>query len=574
METRKRFNIKSLVIVLIFIIGFYLRICHVNHGAHYIFNHDGQHFIEQALRYGKGTLKPLGLLLHGPFLSYVLFFEYVFYFLVNFLIGKMANSADLIKEYILNPSLFFMLGGLTIAFFSMGILFLTYFICRKFFNRKTGLIAVFFTSVSFYMVYVSHCIKEDIVAGFFILLSFYFALKALSKSQHFLRLLYISALFIGVAISVKYYSFIGFFIIILVLAIKIKKEEIKPAIFLKFFLKCIFITVGIFLILNPYSLICFKEFIGGLTAMGKYHSTVSLDLYDRPSWLLYFLFLKEGIGAPIFYLYLSSLVLIFSNRKILLCNIYPIFLYVFLSFFKCAKPFYLPSVIPFVLISSAFLMASLLEFFIKKKRVLYIATFFVTILFSLSTLVVSWKFCSLLNKDDTRKLSKKWVESNIKEDSSILIEGAYTFNIIGSPQLIDNIATLERESNEIKKLGGSGFLWGYKMKYATLQKNPAYNLYKVTMISQEDIKKYKTEYIIFNSYNRPPVCSQINGEKDYLKGRYICIKKILPDVNIEFFPSFESLYNNAFKGIDKINFKSLSTLKSYGPVIEIYKRIE
>ncbi|MBU1853748.1 MAG: glycosyltransferase family 39 protein, partial [Candidatus Omnitrophica bacterium] len=455
---RRYLKWENFILTGIFAVGFYLGICNIDHGFPYIYNHDGLNFIEQALRYGKGTLETFGFV-HGSFLSYVLFFEYAIYFLINLLIGKMTQPVDLLKEYILNPSLFYMIGRLTVVFFSMGSLFLVYTVCRKFFSEKTGLVAVLFTCTSFYVVFLSHCIKGDIVAGFFILYSFYFVLKALEDRGRF-KSLYISALLIGIAISVKYYSFIGIFLILSILLFKVKDGEISFRIFLKLFLQSIFIIVFTFLILNPYVLIDFKTFMNQIFGM-KGSLSIAYGLYRRSSWCWSaLLFLKEGTGPLIFYLYLLSLFTIFSKRRILLCNLYPISLYAFLCFFKGAAPNFLVSTIPFITISTAFLMVRVINYFVKNKNLYHAAIFFTAILFSLSNLIVSWKYCKLLEGEDTRAIAKRWIESNIKSNSSILVEGAYTFNITaGGPPLRENVHTLKKELDEIKKTGASCFLW-------------------------------------------------------------------------------------------------------------------
>ncbi|MBU1061152.1 MAG: glycosyltransferase family 39 protein [Candidatus Omnitrophica bacterium] len=556
----------------IFAIGFYLGICNIDHGLPYIYNHDGLNFVEQALRYGKGTLEPFGFV-HGSFLSYILFFEYAIYFLINLIIGRMIQPIDLLQEYILNPTLFFMIGRLTVVFFSMGNLFLVYVIGRKFFSGKTGLVAALFTCVSFYAVFLSHSIKGDIIAGFFILCSFYFVLKALEDRGHF-KSLYISALLIGIAISVKYYSFIGIFLILSMLLFKVKDGEISFRIFLKLFLQSIFIVVFIFLILNPYVLIDFKTFINQMFDLKGTHS-IAYDSYSRSSWYWSaLLFLKEGVGPLIFYLYLLSLFAIFSKRRILLCNLYPIPLYAFLCFFKGALPNFLVSTIPFIAISAAFLMVGVINYFVKNKNLYHAVIFFTAILFSLSSLIVSWKYCKLLEGEDTRTIAKRWIESNIKSNSSILVEGAYTFNITaGGPPLRENVYTLKKELDEIKKTGASGFLWENKLKFVALQEAPAYELYKTVVIFPENIERYDPEYVVLSDYCKPGARLQSNITKEYLKKReYVRIKKILPDVYINFFPSFESLYFDAFKTIDKIDFMSLDTLNSYGPAIEIYEK--
>ena len=609
MEIKKYFNIKSLLIVLIFIIGFYLRICHIAHGTHYIFNHDGQNFIEQALRCGKGALKPLGML-HGPFLPYILFFEYGLYFLINLLIGKMSCPTDLLKEYVIDPSKFFMIGGLTIVFFSIGVMFLVNFICKKYFNEKIALCATLFTAVSFYMVYLAHVIKEDILVGFFILYSYYFALKALNTIR-WSRPFYISALFVGLAVSVKYYAFIGVFIILAALIFKLKDREITVGRFFGIFFKSAVIITSIFVILNPYAIINFKGFINGLTGLGNVFFKSS-DLYNRQPLLLYSIFSIEGIGWPVFLLYLSSFFFIFSNRNILLCNVFPIFLYLFFSFFKRVMPYFLVSAFPFILISSAFSLVKLSELFVKNgaclglspgflgrntashrgarnlgtrhrgepaigfcggrmyKKVCAGFIFVIAILCASVTFVVSWKFCRVLNAEDTRIIAKRWVESNIKEDSKILIEGSYTFNIISTPQLRENMNTLELELRAIKESGGSGFLWTYKKECFNMQKGVAYELYKTIVISLDDIKRYAPEYVILTSYQSSSISARVNN---YLQGEYELVKNIPSDVSTYCFPSFESLSNGIFERLNSLNLKSLNGIRYYGPAIEIYKKI-
>lgn len=570
---KRYLNGRMIILAGILLLGFYFGACNVNHGLPYPYENDGLNHVQQALRYGRGTLRPFGFM-HGPLIDYVLFFEYGVYFLVNLFIGRMAQPVDLLKEYILDPSMFFILGRLTVVLFSVGCLFLIYLICRRFIDEKTGLISALFTSVSFSMAYMAHSIKTDITVGFFILCSFYFALKALEYKHHF-RPLYISALLIGLAITAKYYGVFGIFIIFAVLIIKIKNKEITLPIFLKLLLSCVFITASIHLILNPYLLMEFKRFIAQIFILKTGYHTVTFGLYDKPSSWQYLLFLKQAVGWPIFYLYLLSLLFIFFNRNILLCNVYPIFLYIFLSFFKRVSPWYISAIVPFVSISSAFLLMKAADFFFKKKKLHALIVFSIAVLFSLPSFITSLKYCMLLGCRDTRTLTKEWVESNIGKDSRILIESAYDFNIAaGCPPLRENVNTLKRELDEIQKKGGSGFMWEYKIKYVDIPKSPTYELYKTVTVTKEQVEKYKPEYIILDNYSEPSNLLEYDIKKGYLnlEKNYVCVKKIMPDIYIKFFPSFDSLSLGAFEVINKIDLKSLNAIYSYGPVIEIYKR--
>lgn len=573
MKINKYLNSENLILVFIFALGFYLRICNINHGLPYIYNHDGQNIVEQALRYGRGILRPFGFT-HGSFFPYILFIEYIVYFLLSVIFAKMSHPLDLLRQYILDPSLFFILARLTVVFFSMGILFIIYKVCKEFFDKKTGLFAVLFTSVSFYMVYMSHLVKEDIVVTFFILSSFYFLLKAL-KYKPYLMPLYISSLLIGIAISVKYYASIGLSFIFLGLFFKMRHEEMSIIRFLKISFICLALAMGTFLFFNPYVLIDYNKFIYDMLVLKGVYS-VSYGLSSSLSWLwLFIVFLKEGIGIYILCLFTASLFFIFFNRNMLLCNIYPLMLYIFLCIFKGTMPYFLVSVIPFVSISSAFLISSLSSFLMSKKEYRFYkgAVIFTAIAFSLPSFIVSWKYCRLLDGEDTRLLAKRWIEKNIERDSSIIIDGAFTFNITGGgPPLLENMHTLKRELEEINRMGGSGFLWKNKIRYINARKAPSYELYKTMGISPEDIKRYNPEYVILSDYYKPSGHSLSVLTKDYLKQNYINIKKIRPDIYINFFPSFESLYFDAFKTIDKINFMSLDRLNSYGPAIEIYEK--
>jgi hypothetical protein len=211
--------------------------------------------------------------------------------------------------------------------------------------------------------------------------------------------------------------------------------------------------------------------------------------------------------------------------------------------------------------------------FVTKKRNMYNGLiFFLAIMFCLSTLIVSWKYCRLLAGKDTRIAAKDWIENNIERDRSIMVEGAYTFNIsMGGPPLKEDIVTLNRELDEIKRIGGSGFFWKNKIRYVDIYKGPAYNIYKFPVIVAEAVEGHRPDYVVLSNYYRPWVLSDVKDIRDYLDGRYVCIKKIMPDVYINFFPSFEALYYDAFARIDKLDMASLGKNINYGPVIEIYE---
>jgi len=110
-----------------------------------------------------------------------------------------------------------------------------------------------------------------------------------------------------------------------------------------------------------------------------------------------------------------------------------------------------------------------------------------------------------------------------------------------------------------------------QIKYSNVEANVAYELYKTTVTTREDIIKYNPEYVIFSNYYKPGALEQSNIAKDYLKKKYVCIKKIKPDTYINFFPCFDSLFFNTFETINKVNIRSRNMPFSYGPVIEIYK---
>ena len=154
--------------------------------------------------------------------------------------------------YLRDPSFFSVIARLVVIIFSLGTLHLTYLIAKKLFNGKTGIFAALFLSFSTVHYMMSTTGLADMVAAFFLLLSFYSLLKYYFRSNALkgMKYFYLSAFFLGLAMAAKLTVVPGIFCFSIIYFLKEKKWNM--AIIKRLFLGFLFILLGFF-IAEPYT---------------------------------------------------------------------------------------------------------------------------------------------------------------------------------------------------------------------------------------------------------------------------------------------------------------------------------
>jgi 4-amino-4-deoxy-L-arabinose transferase-like glycosyltransferase len=137
---------------------------------------------------------------------------------------------------------------------------MTFFVTRRLFSTKAGLIASFLVAINYRQVLNSHLGLPDIYNSFYLLLSFWFTLNVFERPTN--RNYFWSAIFAGISFSTKYqfFAFTPLLIVHLVNAFKEKNYKDKIRFLFKPMAIMIPVIIAIlFVVLDPYHLIKLNE---------------------------------------------------------------------------------------------------------------------------------------------------------------------------------------------------------------------------------------------------------------------------------------------------------------------------
>ncbi|MCL5986679.1 MAG: glycosyltransferase family 39 protein [Actinobacteria bacterium] len=335
-----------------------------------------------------------------------------------------------------NAYTFFVVSRFSTAFFGALIPVVGYFLARRLFSLRAGILASVLTSFDFLLVKDSHYVYPDTIMALFIVLGCLFAVRYFDEKKTFDILL--ASFFAGLSVAIKYN---GFFIFLPILLALILKTDWKAGFgkILRFFLiliACLAIFLGIFVFSNPLIVTDFKTFIeefwnvshmyaGGM--LGKtgpfgYHlfayrwtSTyeplnVNTLIYDMNTVALIF-----GFVMAIYSFFARKI-------KVVLVSSFTILYYLFIDLQKIKETRQVIILVPLLIV----LCSGLVFDVAGNKRKLKTALLSILIISSLFTLSRSIYLDFLLNQKDSRIYAAEWIRENIPAGSKIILYGSYT----------------------------------------------------------------------------------------------------------------------------------------------------
>ena len=504
---------RTVWIVAIGLLAFYLRVDAVNFGLPYLYHADEPILVNRALSYATGDLNPHYFKLPS-FVSYVLFFCYGLYFLISLALGHISSVADFQNLFLSDPSSFYLLGRLvfgTVLGTASVVAF--YFLIRRFFTPALAVAASFLFATNFLHIRNSHYLYLDVPLLFVIVLSFFPILNLLSRQKK--SDYYLFGLLLGLAVSVKYN---GFFIVVPFLyAHAVSSGKDPRRLFCPEIFGAAILSLFVFFALNPFAILDFKTFIRDLTSMHEFEGFQGWSHHLSYS-------LNHAMGLPALGLGLIGMLanIFRPERKKFAFVVFVLTYYVVLVHFSEQHARYVFPLIPFVLFFAGDILAAVTAG-LKKIGGAVLAVAALTV--AAPSLVKAHLCDKLLENEDVRTSALIWTEQNIPAGSRIALDSSFFM-----PRLKPAVDQLIQKEQEAIARGQEANVTRIKWMLRDAQTNPQtrYQLYFLN-------KKSDTEFL----FGRPVLPYDVEALKQ-AGIEYVFVVRLNPEHMKSFYTQLDS----------------------------------
>ncbi len=405
--------------------AFFFRVYGIKFGLPYIYHPDELSIVDRSLTMLRtGDFSPHwftwpSLYFYVQALVYALRSLYLSFKGISVAYTGIAASTELAGFYLWGRFATVLLGTATVA--------LTFWVGKKVFNKKVGLLGALFLAFSLEHVEYSHYITTDVPVAFFALITVLFALLILEKGDT--KYYILGGLLAGLTAATKYQAVLVFSCIFFAGLMRLLAGE-------KEYRKILYSIIALgggFLIGMPYAIIEASTFLSDIGGILEHYGGGHLSAQGTANWWYYLVyFYREGMGKGILILSICGLIFIAikSNQKRFLCLIFVILLFTRIYSAKVRFARNLMPLLPFFSLFAAFFLSYWLDWwgkrdFVKKRKFLQIPVSVVLIgglLFTPTTMVWNWTYKKAHNEINPRTLAKEWVESHIPAGTAIATE--------------------------------------------------------------------------------------------------------------------------------------------------------
>lgn len=475
---------------LIVLVAGALRIPAIPHDLPALYTHDEVSTVETALRFGTGSLRPYSFG-HGPLMSYVMAGLYGAYYAGLRLTGSLSRPDEFILRYLADPTPFYLLHrGLTVAL-SLGVVVLVSMVGRRLFSPRVGLIAALFTAFVNVLFVLSVAGREDLLYLFLVLLGVYASIP-IYEGRGTARAWIASGACMGLATSAKYFGVFGLLFPLLALGREVRRVSGAAGILGGF--------LGGLLLGMPVAILDFGRFVGDVLTLGTQTSGATYGVSTMAGLTYSTVHLMSSVGLPLQLLAALGAVLLFLRaRRVAVYLLTPCLAFLTALSTRSGNQahYYVAFVVPFLCLSAAWAVEGLGG---TTRRAQVFGGVLVTLVL-LPNLTADLRYLRYLWMPDTREAARVWIERNVLPGASILIETRATdFGIRQGPPLQESVETLRRELEEIRRRGGSGRLWEYRIARALLDGAALrYELVKAHTVRPEMVEAAASEFLVLSS---------------------------------------------------------------------------
>ncbi len=411
-----KFRKEILVLLVLVLIGAYLRFFGLNWGLPYYLNGDEAQLVAATARLQ--TNWDPGFYHWGTLTLFMLgFFAKLASFFVNLSVKSLENVTFI---FTLARSISATLGVLTIP--------LIFLVGRKLYNERVGLLAAALITFTVLLIQLSHFYMAEGSFVFFSLLAFYFIIDIYKKGDN--RSYYLAAFFLAIAAAAKYTAtlLLSVFLVAHLLRDKNYKSLLSKRVYLS---AAIYIVT--FLILTPYLIVNFQGFYKDLSfdssiISGAHKISFTLPFEGSLPYIYHITdTLRWALGLPLELLALLGIAYAFRKRDpsdiLLLTAALVYFLVIGAQFSKFIR--YIAVILPFFVLLGSRVLTSLYENWTGYRQK-FIAGLGAIVL--LSSVFYSFAFLNIYAQPDSRVAAIDWINTNIPQSSVVASDSEMPFN--------------------------------------------------------------------------------------------------------------------------------------------------
>jgi hypothetical protein len=472
---------------------------------------DEPHYIVQALKVGAGEGGPLLRIWHTVGkggLDYLLFLEYGVLFAVLWVIGAVHEPRDFALLYLRDPTLFYLVGRVTVAVLGAGAVFAAYVIGRRLYGARLGLVAAFTGAVAYYHVAESHIINVHVPMSCALTAALLAFVQFEQRRKR--SLLVIAGALCGVAIALAYTAGIGLLMMLAALATRVERQRLAEhardltalavPVLLMIALMSPDLILGVGLLLGNFGTVF------GTSVSDPAPPTRSLidsvTILRSGDWSGFLALLAKPINLPITVAAAVGAIAGAIGRErwtLIFTAATALFVIIVSASNRGVSEVYLFPVAPVIWVLAARGVG-----YATRGRQWPLAL--ATVVISGSSLYAVIRDDAMISHPDTREVAKAWAERHVPSGAKILMDGMRFRYVQGVPLNPDK-STVARRLNRLEssELALSPQMLSLYREAAESMSGPVYELHSTVYgLEVEDVDYYVREsfdYIVISSFN-------------------------------------------------------------------------
>jgi hypothetical protein len=428
-----------------------IRLWGIGYGLPFVYWTDEYHEVMRALELGAGNFN-LSRTGKGGF-YFLLYFEYGLYYVALRLAGVISTAQEFAEQFVRDPTMFYIMGRATAALFGCATVAAAYYLARRAYLTRAGVLAALFLTFNVVHVDLSHRVGVDVPMTFFATLALYFGLQVASygRSRDYL----VAGLCAALATTTKLPGILLLLPLLIAHTYYVVGSTGGPSRW--FASRGLWQAVAVFIVVlaisNPGILLHF-DYLSLFSAPAQemleedaFDAAAGFDSVGRPNLYLYYLnVLQASMGWPLFGLAIVSVGYAVWKRTppdVILLS-YAAINYLAISSTSSEVLYFPRYALPIMVVLAVLAGRALSDLIqiVARWRMAVLAT--LTFVLVVGPLTQSVRYANSLTQTDTRTVAKEWFDAHVPAGSKVLIEGTKIAASRRTVPLADSRESLER----------------------------------------------------------------------------------------------------------------------------------